>query len=212
MSAREPDAREGSAGPVPEAGDRVRSFVAVLLPDGLRARVEAAAAALRRRASGVSWVRVENLHLTLRFLGAIDEATRDRAQAALAEAAGASGPFSVTLGGFGAFPSPRAARVFWVGLLAGSAPLAALHARVEQALAARGVPPEGRPFHAHVTLGRARDPRGLRGLDDALGAAPAPIGETRVEAVHLMRSDLHPAGVRYSVLARLPLTGEGARV
>jgi 2'-5' RNA ligase len=63
-----------------------------------------------------------------------------------------------------------------------------------------------------VTLGRARDPRGVRGLDDALAVAPGPLGATRVEAVHRMRSDLHPAGARYSVLARVPLTGDGARV
>jgi 2'-5' RNA ligase len=192
--------------------DGLRSFVAVLLPDPVRARVDEAVAALRRRAGGVSWVRVENFHLTLRFLGAIDEATSDRVRAALAEAAAGCSPFDLTLGGFGAFPSAGAARVLWVGLLAGSEPLAALHARVEQALAARGVPPEGRPFHAHVTLGRARDPRGVRGLDDALAVAPGPLGATRVEAVHLMRSDLHPAGARYSVLARVPLTGDGARV
>jgi 2'-5' RNA ligase len=193
-------------------GDTLRCFVAVLLPEPVRARVDAAAAALRQRASGVSWVRVDNFHLTLRFLGAIDEAAAERARAALGDAAAATAPFAVTLGGFGGFPSARAARVLWVGLEAGSAPLATLHARVEQALAARGVPPEGRAFHAHVTLGRARDPRGLRGLDDALAAATGPLGETRVDALHLMRSDLHPAGARYGVLARVPLVGEDARV
>ncbi len=182
----------------------MRSFVAVLLPEELRARVYEAATKLRQTTSAVSWVRAENLHLTLRFLGSIDEAMLGRAREALAEAAVETAPFRVTLGEFGAFPATRAPRVLWVGVAAGADALAALHARVEGALARRGIPPEERPFHAHATLGRARDPRGVAGLGDALGAAE-PLGETWVDAVYLMRSDLHPEGARYSVLAREPL-------
>jgi 2'-5' RNA ligase len=84
----------------------------------------------------------------------------------------------------------------------GGAPLTALHAGLEAALAERGIPPEGRAFHPHVTLGRARQARGATGLGDLLTGAGEALGETRVEAVHLMRSDLDPAGARYDVLAR----------
>lgn len=179
----------------------------MLLPEALRARIDEAAAPLRERAPGVSWVRAENFHLTLRFLGAIEEATIGRVREALGEAAAAAPAFRVEVGGFGGFPSARAPRVLWVGLTAGAEPLAALHAHLERGLAARGLPPEGRAFHAHVTLGRARDTRGLTGLESLLSGAAAPLGATPVDAVHLMRSDLHPAGARYSVLAREPLAG-----
>jgi 2'-5' RNA ligase len=181
--------------------------VAVLLPDALRARVDEAAAPLRARAQAVSWVHVDNFHVTLRFLGALDEPTLARVGEALAEAAAETAPFTLTLGGFGGFPTPRAPRVLWAGVLAGGDALAALHGRLERALARRGIPAEGRAFHGHVTVGRARDPRGATDLADTLGGAAVPLGEVAVEAVCLMRSDLHPAGARYSVLARAPLGG-----
>lgn len=187
----------------------------MLLPEALRTRIDEAAAPLRRQAAGVSWVRAENFHLTLRFLGAIDEAAVGRVREAVADAAAATPAFRIEVGGFGGFPTARAPRVLWVGLSAGADTLAALHARLEGALAARGVPPEGRGFHAHVTLGRAREPRGLSGLEPLLSAAAGALGETAVDALHLMRSDLDPAGSRYSVLAREPLAsapaGGGAR-
>jgi 2'-5' RNA ligase len=187
----------------------IRSFVAVLLPESLRARLAEAAAPLRQRGAAVSWVRAENLHVTLRFLGGVDEATIGTVREALAEAAADLAPFRIVLQGFGAFPTPRAPRVVWVGVTDGGERLGALHARVEAALARRRIPAEDRPFHAHVTLGRAREPRGAPGLAESLGGPGEPLGETLVDAVHLMRSDLDPAGSRYSVLAREPLRGRG---
>jgi len=185
----------------------VRSFVAVLLPEAVRLRVDEAAAALRERARGVSWVRAENLHVTLRFLGSVDEATLGQVRDALAGAAAEVPPFRLALAGFGGFPSAQAPRVIWAGVSEGAESLVALHARLEAALGRRGLPPEGRAFHAHVTLGRAREPRGVPGIAGLLEAAREPLGEMRVEAVHLMRSDLDPGGARYSVLAREPLAG-----
>lgn len=190
----------------------VRSFLAVLLPDELRRRVAAAAADLRQRCPRVAWVRAENLHLTLRFLGSVDEGTLGRARDALAAVAETTAPFTVTLAGLGGFPRGRAPRVVWVGVATGAEALAALHARLEGALAERRIPPEGRPFHGHVTLGRARDPRGAPELAGSLAARSeqfeeVPFGEVVVEAVHLMRSDLDPGGARYSVLARGELRG-----
>jgi 2'-5' RNA ligase len=179
----------------------------VLLPDAVRARVDEAAAELRRRGPAIAWVRAENFHVTLRFLGSADEAALARVREALAEAARATAPFTLSIGGFGGFPSARTPRVVWVAVGRGAEPLAALHARLEAALARRGFPPEGRAFHGHVTLGRARDRRGAPDLAEWLGPGDATLGEVLVEAVHLMRSDLHPAGARYGVLAREALGG-----
>jgi 2'-5' RNA ligase len=190
----------------------------VLLPEELRRRIDAAAAPLRERAAEraarVSWGRAENFHLTLRFLGAIDEATLGRVREAMAEAAAGTAPFTVALGGFGGFPTARSPRVLWVGLTTGGDAVVALHARLEAALAARGIPPEGRAFHAHLTVGRARELRGLPALADVLAAPAAALGDAQVEAVHLMHSQLAPTGARHTVLAREPLTGPppGSRV
>jgi 2'-5' RNA ligase len=190
-----------------DAARGIRSFVAVLLPEAVQARVDEAAAELRRRAGPVSWVRAENFHVTLRFLGSVDEATLGRARDALAEAAAGLAPFRLALGGFGGFPTAHAPRVIWVGLTAGAEPLVELHARLEAALARCGIPSEGRGFHPHVTLGRAREPRGASGIGELLDGTGEPLGETVVEAVHLMRSDLHPEGAHHSALAREALAG-----
>jgi RNA 2',3'-cyclic 3'-phosphodiesterase len=182
----------------------VRGFVAVLLPDGVRSRLAATAAELRARAPGLAWVRAENLHLTLRFLGDLEPLALERAREAVQAAATAIDPFTVALGGLGGFPSTRAPRVVWAGVVTGGEGLRALHAALEAALVARGIPGEGRAFHPHVTLARARDPRGAGGLGKAFGPDPG-FGEVRVTALHLMRSELDPRGARYSVVIEAPL-------
>jgi RNA 2',3'-cyclic 3'-phosphodiesterase len=182
----------------------VRSFVAVLLPDRVRAGLAAVSAELRGRARGFAWVRADSLHLTLRFLGEIELVKAERVREAVAAAAAAVAPFTVSLGGLGGFPSGRAPRVVWAGVMTGGEGLEALYAALEAALVVRGIPGESRPFHPHVTLARARDPRGAGGLARVLGAGPA-FGEIRVTALHLMRSELDPRGSRYSVLAEAPL-------
>ena len=151
----------------------VRGFVAVLLPDGVRSRLAATAAELRARAPGLAWVRAENLHLTLRFLGDVGaRGARARAGGGPGRSDG-DGPFHRSRsGGLGGFPSTRAPRVVWAGVVAGGEGLRALHAALDAALVARGIPGEGRAFHPHVTLARARDPRGGRGAGRGARGGP----------------------------------------
>jgi 2'-5' RNA ligase len=186
------------------SGQSVRGFVAVLLPGDVRGRLASAAAELRARAPELAWVRADNLHLTLRFLGEVEPVTLGRIREAIVAAAATRAPFTVTLGGLGGFPPGRPPRVVWAGVLSGGERLGALHATLESALVARGVPGEGRVFHPHVTLARARDRRGAGGLAGKLGGG-VPFGEVRVAVLHLMRSELGPGGSRYSVLAEAPL-------
>jgi 2'-5' RNA ligase len=96
-------------------------------------------------------------------------------------------------------------RIVWAGVLAGADELGALQAALEAALIARGIPREGRAFHPHVTLARARDRRGARGLAGRLEGRGPVFGEVRVTALHLMRSELDPRGARYSILTEAPL-------
>jgi 2'-5' RNA ligase len=186
----------------------IRSFVAVLLPDGVRERLAATMTALRGLAPGLGWVRPENLHVTLRFLGEIDGAM----VAAVREAMGVTGastpPFVMTVAGLGGFPSARAPRVVWAGVTEGAPALGALQARLERELVARGVPGEPRPFHGHVTLARARDPRAGRRLAAALAGAAMEFGGVRVARLSLLRSELDPRGARYEVLAEAELRAD----
>jgi RNA 2',3'-cyclic 3'-phosphodiesterase len=188
----------------------IRSFVAVLLPEPVRAELAAVSAELRGRTSGLAWVRADNLHLTLRFLGAVEPVTLGRVREAVTVAAGAVSPFTVTLGGLGGFPSGRAPRVVWAGVVSGGAGLGALHAALEAALVARGIPGDPRAFHPHVTLARARNRRGAGGLASLLCVGSS-FGEVKVRALHLMRAELHPRGARYSVLTEALLADADAQ-
>lgn len=176
----------------------------MLLPDEVRQRLAAAVERLRPHAAGVAWVAPANLHVTLKFLGEVDEGRVPSVAAALAAAAGAHGAFDVSVRGLGAFPSPERPRVLWAGLEDDAGRLGALAGGVDAACAALGFPRETRAFASHVTLGRAREGRRQPALADAL-ARGGEFGRVRVERVALMQSELSPRGSRYSELALCPL-------
>jgi RNA 2',3'-cyclic 3'-phosphodiesterase len=146
----------------------------------------------------------ENLHVTLKFLGAVDEARLPDVTAALDVAASAPA-FDVEVRGLGAFPTVSRPRVLWAGA-PGSPTFTRLADEVDRALTGLGFPPEGRGFTPHVTLGRVREPRRNPPLAEALeAAAERPFGMLRVVSVSLMRSDLSPRGARYTELAAVAL-------
>jgi 2'-5' RNA ligase len=188
----------------------LRIFVAIEPPAEVRERLVAIQRELRTRAGRAAgdarWAPPENLHLTLQFLGAVAEEAVDAVRAAVAAAATAAPKLSLAVEGAGAFPSPRRPRILWAGLGGDVAPLAALVADLGARLAPLGFPPESRPFHAHLTLARARDPRGAPRLAAALGPlAPAPPATFTAEELVLVRSHLSPQGSRYEAVARAPL-------
>ena len=178
----------------------------MLLPEDVRARLDAETRRLKPLARDVAWIAPANLHLTLKFLGAVDPTCVDAIVAALARGAAGAAPFDVVLAGLGAFPSPARPRVIWAGTSEGRAPLGALAGALDEALAGLGFPRETRAFSAHVTLGRMREPARDPGLAAALAAAKdAPLGVVRVCRVSLMRSELSPDGARYTELAGIAL-------
>ena len=179
----------------------------MLAPD-IRARLAAEVERLRAVAGDVAWVARDSVHLTLKFLGAVEPARLDAVTAALAAVAAGAGPFDIGLRGLGGFPSPTRPRVLWAGLGEGVAAAAALARGVDGALAPLGFPREARVFSAHVTLGRVRTPRPNRPLAEAL-ASGGDLGRQRVDRLVLMRSELSPRGARYTELVAVPL-GPGA--
>ena len=176
----------------------VRAFVALEIPADTRERIAALVSALKPSLPGVRWLASDTYHLTLRFLGPSAPEVLAALEAPLRAAAAACPATTVRVGGLGVFPAPRAARVLWLGL---SLPpsLLDLQAACERAAVAAGYPPEGRPFRAHLTLGRWREPQRF---------VPIPheeLGEALVDRLVLFRSDLKPARAVHTPLLELPL-------
>jgi 2'-5' RNA ligase len=132
-------------------GEEARASVARLAEE-VQANAEAAAGAQR---SPVRWVRMDGLHVTLRFLGPTPEARIADLSAIVDDAAAFVEPFRVLIRGSGAFPSARRPRTLWLGIDDGATQLAALARRIDDGLVKAGWPIDERPFRAHLTLARA---------------------------------------------------------
>jgi 2'-5' RNA ligase len=184
----------------------MRLFVAVNFPAELRAAMWRAAAPLRGRGYPVKWVREDALHLTLKFLGEVDGEGEPAIVRAMDSAVTGTGQFVLPVGGFGAFPNARRARVVWVGCEAVPA-LELVQNRVEEQMSEIGYPVEGRPFRPHLTLGRVRRgvrPGELQGIEALLRELEF-RGDADIVSVDLMESELSRAGARYSVRCSVPL-------
>ena len=163
---------------------------------------------LRSTARDVSWVAPGNLHLTVKFLGEVADGRIEGIVGALTGAIAGVSAFDADVEGLGAFPSAVRPRVVWAGVTTGAGAMGDLAGRVDDALAALGFAREARPFSAHVTLGRVRQPGRAPALTEALrGAAGRPFGRLRVACASLMQSELSPRGARYTELAAASLGG-----
>jgi RNA 2',3'-cyclic 3'-phosphodiesterase len=185
----------------------LRVFIAVFPPnevvDGLAALVER----VRRPGDGISWVKPANLHYTLRFLGELEERRAEAACRAAAQAVIGLAPFAAALGAPGAFPDFRRPRVLWIGLDAGREPLELLARSLDEALRREGFGPPDKPFRAHLTLGRVREPGGGGGgVAGGLSGERAP-GRFTVAALTVVHSTLDPRGSVYRPLGQYPLRG-----
>jgi RNA 2',3'-cyclic 3'-phosphodiesterase len=193
----------------------MRLFVAADLDHAARAAVGNAVARLRDRAEqdrrgstrGVSWADPRNLHLTLHFLGDIDEARLPPLTKALAPPLALEPP-GIGLAGWGVFPPRGPARVIWIGVSAGAAALASAHGVLGERLRSAGITPEARPFSPHLTVGRVKIPSGpLWGRLTA--SMPAePLCGWPLEACTLFQSLLSPAGPTYRALLTIPFTAD----
>ena len=191
----------------------MRCFVAVDVPAEVRARVAELAGRLREAAprADVRWS-VENLHLTLKFLGEVPDARVPDVARAVGEVAAGHTSLALEACGTGGFPSASRPRVVYVAIGGQVDALARLAAAVDGALETLGFPGERRAFRAHLTVGRVRSPRGGQGLSEALrAAAEAAAGSWTADEVLLYRSRLHPKGAVHEVVGRFPLAGCGPR-
>ena len=183
----------------------MRLFFCVELEKPVRDALTGIAARLKGRlGAGVKWVARDNLHITVRFLGEVEDSLAEGLAEVGGEVARATAPFSFPLTGLGAFPTPRRARVIWAGPGEPSPPFAQLARRVEAGVQALGFPPERKEAVAHITLARLKPPRDVAA---ALSEIAVPELEVEVHSLTLMRSRLTPQGPIYTPLRRWELEG-----
>ena len=179
-----------------------RAFVALRPPADVLAAVDEAVAAGRAVSPGLRWAPEEQWHLTLRFLGPV--AGLAAVVEALRTAVGHKEAFSFRLGGAGAFPVPKRARVVWIGAVEGRGAVVDLAGAVSAALGSVGYGAEARGFRPHLTLARLKVPADVGPVLAAIG--PDPVGEGfPVGEVVLYESRLSPNGPKYTVLEHFPL-------
>ena len=188
-----------------DAGHRI--FIAVPLDPPLRHAMGALERQLEAAGVVLKWIRPENLHFTLRFLGQVSPPQLSRARRAAREAADGVEPFRIRLAGLGAFPSVRRPQVVWVGVTEGGEQLMDLARRLDDAFARQRFPKEPRSFQAHLTLARIREPGRSPSLEGAMASlAGVDIGEQDVTSVIVMESHLRPSGAIYVPVEEVPLS------
>jgi RNA 2',3'-cyclic 3'-phosphodiesterase len=188
----------------------VRLFVGIGIDAAVIAAAQALATALRQRAQDlapgarITWIPPDLMHLTLRFIGHVDEPYAARIAVTLAPSVTLP-PFALALRGAGVFPEFGAPRVLWAGVQSGAVELRQLEGEIGNRLAAVGIPPDERPFNPHLTLARVRNAAGLRSSVWLAPHAQEPVGTSRVDAITLYESRLSPQGPTYVPLQRTPL-------
>ncbi len=190
----------------------MRVFVALDIPEAVRAAIGSFATKLRPACRAARWTRIEGAHVTLKFIGEVSPERTERIKAALAQirlpdSAGAGSTWSpprtieMQFRNVGFFPNERRPRVLWAGIEAG-AELGALAAAVETRLEPLGIGREQRSFSPHLTLARFESQRGLDDLSKAIAAAgPLEFGSAIAKEFHLYQSVLKPGGAEYTRLA-----------
>jgi RNA 2',3'-cyclic 3'-phosphodiesterase len=190
----------------------VRLFVALEIPAAVRDNLSAFLRELRELSARVAdkrprWVRPENLHLTLKFIGEADAAKLESIRAALAMVR-SNAPVELRFRGLGFFPNEKHARVFWVGLNP-SPNLAALAGDIDVALATLGIARENRPFVPHLTLARFQPPGLHEKLRAAIqSAAMREFGSFQTSELHLIESNTKPSGAEHTHVASFSFVTE----
>jgi 2'-5' RNA ligase len=185
----------------------VRLFIAAEIGEALAGRAAEVIRELQKRAAEsaprakVTWLTSDRLHITIRFIGEVDDARGAAIRAALEPSLDVK-PFELALAGTGAFPKRGPPRVLWAGFEEGKEPLMAAEREVTARLASLGIPQEERPYSPHLTLARVREAAGLRSAGLFEGLAERRLGTTRIDAITLFQSRLSPKGPTYVPLVR----------
>jgi 2'-5' RNA ligase len=183
----------------------MRIFIALDIPDDIRARMMEFLERARSLAPEARWARPEGLHVTLKFVGEANDARVREMTTALSVVKAA--PFQISFQDVGFFPNPKSPRVFWIGVQGGQA-LSQLAATVDATLAKLGLPREDKAYRPHLTLARAGSTGSLKQLLPLLTPeSPPQFGTMAAQEFWLYQSEPQRGGSRYTKLERFGLGG-----
>ena len=187
----------------------MRTFIAIEISAEIRATLAQAQSHLKYSGADVKWVEPGNIHLTLKFLGEINEEKCAKITAALDSIAKTIAPFEISLKDIGAFPKIDFPRVIWVGLDKGTRESIELAGKIDEALSKIGFAKETRPFAAHLTIGRVRSAKNKEALKEKVEKLQGQVASSRVQgyvvkSVIIFQSTLTPTGSIYTKLHEAP--------
>jgi 2'-5' RNA ligase len=178
----------------------MRTFLAIEVPESVRRSIHDFITIEAKSELPIKWVAFENLHITLKFLGEIDDKKKNEIVEVVTDVCRKHGRFSVCLGGLGCFPAPRNPRVIWIGVKDGDIVLCRIAAELDGALRELGFAEEKR-FHPHLTIGRVKKPCRVEGIL----AKDINTDTFDVRSIVLFRSILKPEGPIYDALEQFTL-------
>jgi 2'-5' RNA ligase len=182
----------------------LRLFIAFELPDEVRAAIAEYVHPLRNLPGRVSWVKPDNIHLTLKFLGDTPEKKIDGISGVLREAARDVQPILAKISGSGVFPNERRPRVLWIGIEESTGALQKLATTIDHRMHDFGFKKEDRSFSPHLTIGRVREGN-VDKIVSAMRERPFTAHEVEWNEITLMQSELLPGGSVYTPLCKIKL-------
>ena len=185
--------------------ETMRIFVGIKLDEATRENIARELKPFKKIANSIRWTEINNIHLTLKFIGEISADLLARIEASLLPAKIPVAPFPLKISGFGKFPAGDDLHIFWAGVEA-TPPLRVLFAGIEDTLAPLGIARETQPFNPHITLGRNKSRYNFKTLFEMLAAKrDLFLAECQVTSFQLFSSQLTPSGPSYKILKEIPL-------
>lgn len=181
--------------------EQIRCFVAIEIPEAIRTLLTSAQGELRRDIRGASWVKSGNIHLTLKFLGDVAPSQIGVIKNAVEQVVDTRPPFSMEIGGIGAFPNLTRPRIIWAGVKTGADEVAAIAKEIDIELSRHGYERDEKAFRPHLTLARLKSRINLKPLVDVFQQYDTINGATMVvNQIRVVQSHLRQSGAVYTPL------------
>ena len=182
----------------------LRCFIAIGIPDPIKQEIGNLLDILRKYDVDIKWVALENVHLTLKFLGDTPEALLPGIRESILTIVSSYEPFYIKIYGTGVFPNKKYPKVIWVGIVNSEA-LVNLQGDIENSMSLLGYKKEDKAFNPHLTMGRVRNQRGIFSIVNEIDIfQDKDFGTFRSDRLKFMKSELKPKGPDYTCLFDMP--------